>query len=106
MVNVDIVIVCIREEEHSDFAVPAKIFEVMCAGLPILLVSPLNAAAKSLLDEHDYPHLWMSPDSSISYSQLQDLSSSVCHQVVYSRSKMYAHALSKLPPEILDNKIK
>lgn len=94
MSRTDVVIVCIRHEEHAEFAIPAKIFEAMCFGMPILLVCPNNAAAKSLLDLHDYPHCHCEDESQLSLDTIVECSKKVAKPTVIDRDSIFSNALN------------
>lgn len=94
MSRTDVAIVCIRQEEHAEFAIPAKIFEAMCFGMPILLVCPNNAAAKRLLDFYDYPHFQCEDESQLSLNTIAECSKKFPKPTVIERDSIFSKALN------------
>ncbi len=92
----DVIIVCITQEEHSDYAIPAKIYEALCFGRPILLNAPANSAAQQLLDSLDYPFLIVSRDSFPSDSEISSLAESFPMPIIFNRNDQFDLALEKV----------
>lgn len=89
----DVIIVCITKDEHSDYAIPAKIYEALCFGRPILLNAPLNSAAQQLLESLRYPFLIVSGDDCPTFDEISSLAANSPIPIIYNRNDQFNLAL-------------
>lgn len=89
----DIIIVCITKDEHSDYAIPAKIYEALCFGRPILLNAPVNSAAQQLLESLCYPFLMVSGDDCPTFDEMSGLAANLPTPIIYNRNDQFNLAL-------------
>ena len=94
MASCDLILVCITSTEHAEFAIPAKIYEGLCFGCPIILNAPPNSAAQNLLEEIDYPFLLLNSSSDVQLETLHELATKRSEPIIFDRSLIFKKALS------------
>jgi glycosyltransferase involved in cell wall biosynthesis len=94
MSSCDLIIVCITKQEHSDFAIPAKLYEALCFGFPIVLNAPPNSAAQRLLEDIGFPFLLADAVDDIDLVSLYELARNRADPVIFDRSDIFKKTLS------------
>ncbi|MDP2760787.1 MAG: hypothetical protein Q8O64_10375 [Sideroxyarcus sp.] len=77
-------LIVIRKNENSDFAIPGKVYECILLRKPILLYCPSDALVLTYLVELSYPHFHVESEKNV------DLHSCIQQFVIFSKSLDYS----------------
>ena len=101
MLNADVLVACISDDEHAQYAIPGKIYDYIATGKPILLLAPRNSASEQYLAEINYLHIRLDPCETISPAKLLELSNLrelkpviVAREEEFSRSRVINQLLN------------